>query len=105
MTVTTALGLLAVANTIVDNLMLYVLPEKDLYTRAKYETAELFHTAGTAATGSIAGSIGLRLQQHHELDAPVNGENADAVPEPPAVAVVPADEESKEQNDLREPLL
>jgi ATP P2X receptor len=36
-TVTTALGLLAVSTTIVDSLMLYVLPGKERYAKAKYE--------------------------------------------------------------------
>jgi ATP P2X receptor len=36
-TITTALGLLAVATTVVDSCMLYVLPEKEKYTKAKYE--------------------------------------------------------------------
>jgi hypothetical protein len=36
-TLTTALGLLAVATTIVDALMLYILPEKERYQQAKYE--------------------------------------------------------------------
>jgi ATP P2X receptor len=36
-TITTALGLLAVATTVVDSFMLYVLPEKGQYTKAKYE--------------------------------------------------------------------
>jgi hypothetical protein len=36
-TLTTALGLLAVATTIVDTLMLYILPERERYQQAKYE--------------------------------------------------------------------
>jgi hypothetical protein len=36
-TLTTALGLLAVATTVVDALMLYILPEKKRYQQAKYE--------------------------------------------------------------------
>lgn len=42
-TLTTALGLLAVATTIVDALMLYVLPEKKRYQQAKYEEEEEGH--------------------------------------------------------------
>eukprot|EP00563_Minutocellus_polymorphus_P020565 CAMPEP_0197721198 /NCGR_PEP_ID=MMETSP1434-20131217/4334_1 /TAXON_ID=265543 /ORGANISM="Minutocellus polymorphus, Strain CCMP3303" /LENGTH=451 /DNA_ID=CAMNT_0043306173 /DNA_START=74 /DNA_END=1425 /DNA_ORIENTATION=- len=41
-TLTTAVGLLAVATTIVDLLMLYVLPEKERYQEAKYESTEEF---------------------------------------------------------------
>ena len=41
-TITTAVGLLAVATTIVDLLMLYVLPEKGRYQEAKYESTEEF---------------------------------------------------------------
>ena len=41
-TLTTAVGLLAVATTIVDLLMLYVLPEKERYQDAKYESTEEF---------------------------------------------------------------
>ena len=36
-TLTTALGLLAVATALVDALMLHVLPEKERYQQAKYE--------------------------------------------------------------------
>jgi hypothetical protein len=40
-TLTTALGLLAVATTVVDSLMLYVLPEKERYQQVKYEEMAL----------------------------------------------------------------
>jgi len=53
-TLTTALGLLAVATTIVDNLMLYVLPEKRRYQEAKYESTEQFHTEGVL-TSALEG--------------------------------------------------
>ena len=87
--------------------MLYVLPEKDMYMRAKYETTEeLFHTTGTS---SVTGIVGIssgqeqqQQQQRHERDVPTNGGNEDAEHEPPGAA---AGEESNEQNDLREPLL
>jgi hypothetical protein len=36
-TLTTALGLLAVSTTVADSLMLYILPEKEQYAKAKYE--------------------------------------------------------------------
>lgn len=41
-TLTTALGLLAVAATVIDALMLYILPEKTRYYKAKYEKTEEF---------------------------------------------------------------
>jgi hypothetical protein len=47
-TVTTAVGLLAVATTIVDLLMLYVLPEKGRYQEAKYESTEKFERQNLA---------------------------------------------------------
>lgn len=51
-TLTTALGLLAVATTIVDGLMLYILPEKDRYQEAKYENSEEFDgTINSAVAG------------------------------------------------------
>ena len=54
-TLTTALGLLAVATTIVDSLMLYVLPEKDRYQQVKYEqTAEVFQ-ANDVVSSTVAG--------------------------------------------------
>merc|ERR1712167_521009 len=42
-TLTTAVALLATATVVVDNLMLYVLPQKSEYTAAKYED----HDVGT----------------------------------------------------------
>jgi ATP P2X receptor len=54
MTLTTAVGLLAVATTVLDALMLYILPEKERYLRAKYETTggvELVHDDGDNENG------------------------------------------------------
>jgi ATP P2X receptor len=45
-TLTTALGLLAVATTVVDALMLYILPEKKRYQQAKYEEEDDAHRSG-----------------------------------------------------------
>ena len=46
-TLATALGLLAVATTLVDALMLHVLPEKDRYRQAKYEQNDRLHCQGS----------------------------------------------------------
>ena len=42
-TLTTALGLFAVATTIIDYLMIYILPEKEKYTKAKYEATSVLN--------------------------------------------------------------
>lgn len=60
-TITTALGLLAVSTTVVDSLALYILPERERYQEAKYETADGFFDNQTlqqmvhAATATIIG--------------------------------------------------
>jgi ATP P2X receptor len=43
-TVTTAFGLLALATTIVDSLMLYILPEKERYRQVVFENTEQFES-------------------------------------------------------------
>jgi len=52
-TLTTALGLLAVATTVVDLLMLYILPERQRYSEAKFEQTKEFDdtTLNEAAAG------------------------------------------------------
>lgn len=59
-TLTTALGLLAVATTVVDALMLYVLPEKKRYQQAKYEEEDEVPTCGVVEN----------LQLGHSVEAP-----------------------------------
>jgi hypothetical protein len=55
-TLTTALGLLAVATTIVDSLMLYVLPEKERYLQAKYENTDtIFESNNNVVTSAVEG--------------------------------------------------
>lgn len=51
-TLTTALGLLAVATTVVDALMLYILPEKERYQQAKYEDEGQEEQRSTPSQGS-----------------------------------------------------
>jgi hypothetical protein len=45
-TLTTGLGLLALATAVVDSFMLYVLPEKERYQQAKFETTTMGGAAG-----------------------------------------------------------
>jgi hypothetical protein len=73
-TVTTALGLLAVSTTVVDSLMLYILPEKERYARAKYENTE--ESLVTTPTGLIPqidhrdlSSLSLASRVHSNDDA------------------------------------
>ena len=54
-TLTTALGLLAVATTIVDSLMLYILPEKERYLQAKYESTETIFESDNVVTSAVEG--------------------------------------------------
>ena len=57
-TLTTALGLLAVATTIVDSLMLYILPEKERYQEAKYESTEIISAVVQAGLVRVLPPIG-----------------------------------------------
>lgn len=75
-TLTTALGLLAVATTIVDSLMLYVLPEKERYSEVKYENTEVFET-NDVVTSTVTGLSQLltanRGRRDFEEPAIING--------------------------------
>lgn len=63
-TVTTALGLLAVSTTVVDSLMLYILPEKERYALAKYEsTEEVFETPSI-----LSVVLGSREHSNHVVE-------------------------------------
>ncbi|KAI2503787.1 ATP P2X receptor [Fragilaria crotonensis] len=57
-TLTTALGLLAVATTVVDALMLYILPEKKRYLQAKYEEEGQGERDGALHEGSMLLDVG-----------------------------------------------
>jgi len=48
-TMTTALGLLAVSNTLTDMVMLYLLQHKDIYKKHKYHESKDFHPDGDEA--------------------------------------------------------
>jgi ATP P2X receptor len=79
-TLTTALGLLAVATTIVDSLMLYILPEKERYQEAKYESTEIISSAVQAGLvrvlppmgGLIGGGSSNAGSNHGDAEAPAN---------------------------------
>jgi hypothetical protein len=58
-TLTTALGLLAVATTVVDSFMLYVLPEKERYQQVKYET--VVTVPSTTSTNNTVGRWGTTI--------------------------------------------
>ena len=58
-TLTTAVGLLAVSTTVVDSLMLYVLPEKERYHQVKYELVQ-----GEAQPSSPFSMMGRGLNQN-----------------------------------------
>ena len=67
-TITTAVGLLAVATTIVDLLMLYVLPEKERYQEAKYESTEEFERQNLvpSALNQLMSRADRRQPEHRE---------------------------------------
>lgn len=67
-TLTTALGLLAVATTIVDSLMIYVMPERERYQEAKYENTEAFE-ANDVVTSTVAGLTQLLTVHTAQNDA------------------------------------
>ena len=67
-TLTTALGLLAVATTIVDSLMIYVMPERERYQEAKYENTEAFE-ANDVVTSTVAGLAQLLVNNAAPSDA------------------------------------
>lgn len=52
---TTSLTLLAIANTIIDLLALYTLPDREDYWRAKYDTTDDFSDLRKAKTASKLG--------------------------------------------------
>jgi len=73
-TLTTALGLLAVATTIVDTLMLYILPEKKRYQEVKYEMTEAFEsndvvTTAVAGLSRLIVSNSVRDDHNEELES------------------------------------
>ena len=88
-TITTAVGLLAVATTIVDLLMLYVLPEKERYQEAKYEKTEEFERQNLvpSALNQLISRTGRRRIEHKETNSDCSRESGD------------------EANELRDPLL
>jgi ATP P2X receptor len=80
-TVTTALGLLAVSTTVVDSLMLYILPEKERYAQAKYEsTGELFETQTIPQIVNHGLSAILGSREHGNTDTEVNDSNVNERP-------------------------
>jgi hypothetical protein len=71
-TLTTALGLLAVATTVVDSLMLYVLPEKERYQQVKYETVQgqqPIQLSEPASSPFLRRVFGRRLAPHPDPEA------------------------------------
>ncbi|CAB9513359.1 P2X receptors are ATP-gated ion channels that play a role in intracellular calcium signaling. Not required for the purinergic response to extracellular nucleotides [Seminavis robusta] len=72
-TLTTALGLLAVATTVVDSLMLYVLPEKDRYNQVKYDEAVI--EADDAVSSTLRAGWGHLRQVNQNLMTMNNNHN------------------------------
>ena len=104
-TLTTALGLLAVATTIVDSLMLYVLPEKERYHQVKYENTEAFETndvVTSTVTSTVAGLthlLAVNTRSEHEAT-----ETLDQSPQVEEEGVA-ADLSHATGGDLTDPLL
>jgi hypothetical protein len=90
-TLTTALGLLAVATTIVDMLMLYILPEKKRYQEAKFESTEEFQSG--AVLSAVAGIRGRLVNCVVSSKGSDHGVDRDLA------------EPMTNENDLNEPLL
>jgi len=68
-TLTTALGLLAVATTVVDSLMLYILPERGRYQEVKFEsTEEMFE--GPSVQQLVSQGLSSVLGPAREEDGP-----------------------------------
>lgn len=88
-TVTTAVGLLAVATTIVDLLMLYVLPEKARYEKAKYESTEEFER-----TNLVPSALNHLMSRTGRRQLGRGGPNSDC-----------SGRSGDESNDLQDPLL
>jgi len=81
-TMTTAVGLLAVATTIVDLLMLYVLPEKRRYQEAKYERTEEFEGRDIVSS-AVAGLNQLVSRDDHErIETTLDGDERSAALDP-----------------------
>ena len=76
-TLTTAFGLLAVSTTVVDSLMLYILPEKEKYLQAKYERTEHLMFESPSVIQQIVHHEGLTStvlgsREHSNNDYPVH---------------------------------
>jgi hypothetical protein len=97
-TLTTALGLLAVATTIVDNLMLYILPERERYQEVKYENTEEFEQNGGVLSATLMVGLNQLVISRQDdgvlIDHP--GEN---------IAVPVVTDNANEHDALDEPLL
>lgn len=90
-TLTTALGLLAVATTVIDVLMLYILPEKKRYYAAKYEKTEEFEAGMVSSAvaelnrlvrrdGQEEEELEPSQEEHSHVDVP--GDHNDSMDEP-----------------------
>jgi hypothetical protein len=90
-TLTTALGLLAVATTLVDMLMLYILPEKKRYQEAKFEATEEFQ--GRAVLSAVSGIRGRLVNGDDRIEGLDNGVDQDLA------------QPTTNEKDLNEPLL
>ncbi|OEU11349.1 hypothetical protein FRACYDRAFT_245689 [Fragilariopsis cylindrus CCMP1102] len=97
-TLTTALGLLAVATTIVDNLMLYILPERERYQEVKYENTEEFEQNGGVLSATLMAGLNQLVSSRQD-----DGVLIDHPDENIAVPVVA--DNANEHDALNEPLL
>ena len=100
-TLTTALGLFAVATTIIDYLMIYILPEKEKYTKAKYEATDVIHPV-EIPTSMVPSFIHQNLSTMATIREP---EVAVTQPENANVVVPSTVPNDADENTLEDPLL
>lgn len=108
-TVTTAFGLLALATTIVDSLMLYILPEKERYRDAVFENTEQFESNDVVSsvvrsglhqtTNVVRSGLDLVAGQHNEGGNQEGREGG--IADPLLSAERQADEEYSESREIQ----
>jgi hypothetical protein len=88
LTLTTALGLLAVVTTVLDSLMLYILPNRERYQQAKFELSEDILCDDNPlqmvdrGLNSALGNLGIRLLHGDENDENLDNMQGHFVPLP-----------------------
>ena len=104
-TLTTALGLLAVATTVVDSLMLYVLPEKEHYQHVKYEVVQGEVAPSSSSPVTLRRILGQGWNEQQSNDSTLELLTTNHSNDEDGERAESFDDERPPSADLREPLL